>query len=246
MHVAVVTPQPRRPQPAVPVQSGRRIAVRDDRAGIAADDTGKHPIHVHVQHFAQAAARDVIPRRNGVRRAAVLKPGLNDPLVLAGRFDHLAAFPDRQRDVLLDIHVLAGLAGPNSRQRVPLFGRGDDNALHLLVVQNRAEINHVPACRGLQFGQFSHGRFSAGILDVAHVLDLDVRHLDHFADHVHPSPAGAHQGHDYPVGWRPGERGRGSERHGGERKEVPVRTDVPTKSRRFRVVAMFLLPIGQR
>ena len=59
-------------------------------------------------------------------------------LILAGRLDHLPAFEDVVRCRLLDVHVLAGLAGPDRRQRVPVVGRGERNGVDRLVVEHRA------------------------------------------------------------------------------------------------------------
>jgi hypothetical protein len=43
-------------------------------------------------------------------------------------------------DRLLDVHVLARLAGPNGRQGVPVVGHGDQDAVDVLVVEHAAEV----------------------------------------------------------------------------------------------------------
>ena len=68
--------------------------------------------------------------------AAALRAGLADPLVLAGGLDDAAAFADVVADRLLDVHVLAGLHGPDRHQRVPVVRRGDADDIDALVVEH--------------------------------------------------------------------------------------------------------------
>ena len=102
---------------------------------------------LHVEHAAEVdLAQFAVGRCTswppGSRGAAVLRAHLHDALVLAGRLDHLAAFPRIVAERLFHVHVLAGLAGPNRGQRVPMVGRGDHDGIDRLVVQDAAEILH--------------------------------------------------------------------------------------------------------
>ena len=65
---------------------------------------------------------------------------LDDAAVLAGRGDHLPAFPDVVGEGLLDVDVLARLAGPDGGQGVPVVGRGDGHGVDGLVVEQLAEV----------------------------------------------------------------------------------------------------------
>src|SRR5436309_11266272 len=44
------------------------------------------------------------------------------------------------RHRLLDVNVLAGLAGPDRGQRVPMVGRGDADDVDLLVLEDPAQV----------------------------------------------------------------------------------------------------------
>ena len=61
------------------------------------------------------------------------------------RLDHLAAFGDRQRQRLLAVHVLARLAGVDRHQRVPVVGRGDDDGVDVLAVEQLAVVADTPS-----------------------------------------------------------------------------------------------------
>ena len=56
--------------------------------------------------------------------------------------DQQPPFADVVRDRLFDIDVLAGVAGQNRRGRMPMVGRGDDDGIDRLVVEDFAEITH--------------------------------------------------------------------------------------------------------
>ena len=60
--------------------------------------------------------------------------------MLLRRGDHRLAFDDVVAVGLLDVHVLAGLAGMDRRQGVPVVGRADDQGVERLVVQRLAKV----------------------------------------------------------------------------------------------------------
>ena len=87
--------------------------------------------------LADAARLDVFDRFLNVRRAPPLGSDLDDALVLARRLDHPPAFDDVVAGRLLDVDILAGLAGQHGQQRVPVVGRGDRDGVDRLVVEQR-------------------------------------------------------------------------------------------------------------
>ena len=68
----------------------------------------------------------------------LLAADLEDALVLARRLDHQPAFADREAHRLLGIDVLAGLAGVDADQRPPVVGRGRDDGVDVLAVEQLA------------------------------------------------------------------------------------------------------------
>ena len=63
-------------------------------------------------------------------------------LVLPRGLDHRLALGDVVADRLLDVHVLARLAGVDRRQGVPVVGRGDDHGVDVLGVEHLAVVAH--------------------------------------------------------------------------------------------------------
>lgn len=74
--------------------------------------------------------------------AAVLRAVLHDTVVLLGRFDALATFEHVVANRLFNIHILAGLAGPNGNQRVPVIGGGNGDRVEVFVFECFAHIFH--------------------------------------------------------------------------------------------------------
>ncbi len=79
---------------------------------------------------------------------------LHDPLVLSGGLDHLAALPEIVAQRLLDVDVLAGLAGPDRHQRVPVIGRGGGHGVDVLVLQQLADVDVAVDSLATVFGLF--------------------------------------------------------------------------------------------
>ena len=98
---------------------------------------------------------------------ALLRAGLHDPLVLAGRIDHRAAFGDHQRQRLLAIDVLAALAGGDRRQCVPVVGRGDRHRVDVLAVQQLAIVAVDVALPAVAIGHLLLGLGRMVLVDVA-------------------------------------------------------------------------------
>ena len=89
---------------------------------------------------AELAAAEILEGLVTGRAGAALRAHLDHAAVLAGRGDHLPAFPDVVGQRLLDVDVLARLAGPDGGQGVPMVGRGDDDGVDVLVVEQLADV----------------------------------------------------------------------------------------------------------
>ena len=79
---------------------------------------------------------------------------LHDAFGAARGFDHQPALADVVRAGLLDIHVLAGIAGEEGGGRVPVVRHSDEDGVHGFVLKDAAQV-----ADGL-------GRFSPGVGDV--------------------------------------------------------------------------------
>src|SRR5262249_19077570 len=72
--------------------------------------------------------------------AATLRAVLHDAVVLAGRLDCDCPLVHVVAGRLLDVDVLAGLAGPDGHQRVPVVRGGDGNCVEFLVIERLADV----------------------------------------------------------------------------------------------------------
>ena len=82
----------------------------------------------------------------------LLRSHLHHAIVLARGFHHQDAFVNGVADGLFNVNILAGLAGLNHHQRVPVVGSTHDDDIDIFAVEHLAEIGV-----GL--------RLTAGILD---------------------------------------------------------------------------------
>jgi hypothetical protein len=94
--------------------------------------------------------------------------------VLAGHFDHAPALDKVVRSRLFDVNVLAGLAGPDGGQRVPVIRGGNGDRGDVLVLQDAANVLFdawgvfLPGVDGLL------GVGNDVVVDIADVSDVDV------------------------------------------------------------------------
>ena len=128
------------------------------------------------QDLAEVPLAHVVQRLRVAVRSARAVGALHDAVVLAGRLDHLPAFEDVVGGRLLHVHVLAGLAGPDRHQRVPVIGRGDHDGVDVLALQ---ELAHVGVGRDLLVALLEtlHLRSEIGVVDVAQGHDADAGDL---------------------------------------------------------------------
>ena len=118
-------------------------------------------------HAPQLAAVDVLLGGEVLRPGALLSAHLDDPLVLASRVDHLAPFPDRDRQRLFDIHVLARLAGLDRGHGMPVVGGRHDDGIDVTTIQDAPEVLR------LQF-RFLLERSDYPLLSSSHLGRVDI------------------------------------------------------------------------
>ena len=123
-------------EPEVVVAAGRGIAV--GRLAQAAA-VGGHP-DPRLADRAQHARADDLDDPVIVLARVDQVPHLGDALVLLGRGHHGPPLGDPVRQRLLAVHVLAGLAGHDRGDRVPVVGRGDDDRVDVLAIEELAEV----------------------------------------------------------------------------------------------------------
>ena len=75
-----------------------------------------------------------------VRDAAALHPDLHHAVVFASGGHHLPAFENVVAGGLFAVHILARLAGPDGRERMPVIRRGDRDRVDILVFVKLAQI----------------------------------------------------------------------------------------------------------
>jgi hypothetical protein len=109
---------------------------------------------------------------------SLLAPGLHDPLRLPCDAFHDAPLADREREGLLAVHILAGLAGMDGLQGVPVIGSADDDGVDLTAFEQLAVIRELLR---LPLGSLLDRRGGAsevGAVHIAHGNDI-VRHRVH-------------------------------------------------------------------
>ncbi len=123
---------------------------------------------------------------------------------------------------LLDVDVLAGLAGEDGERRVPVVWRGDGDRVHVLVVEDLAEV--LDALRRLLglvllLGDGVEGALKAPVVHVTQVGDLDLGQAEAGLDVVEAAAQPDHADHQPLAGGVGGaEQGRAGSQAGGERR----------------------------
>ena len=154
------------------------------RAAHLADAAARREMHVaNHQDLAEVPLTHVVQRFRVAVRSTRSVGALHDALVLAGRLDHLPAFEDVVGSRFLDVHVLAGLAGPDRHQRVPVIGRGDHDGVDVLAVQELAHVG-VSGDLFVAFLETLHLRAEIGVVHVAEGHDANAGDLPETADFV--------------------------------------------------------------
>ncbi len=162
-------PHGRRPEENIPIHAGwhRPIGGFSDRlALLEAQSFGV----VDLSDRALAQQLDGSPL---VWNAAALHAHLHHAIVFARRLQHLLAFEDVVGGGLFYVHILASLAGPDGRQRVPVVGRGDGDCIDILIFIKLAQIlvilwiapvglvHELPCALGLRCIDVAHCRHAS-------------------------------------------------------------------------------------
>lgn len=101
------------------------------------------------------------------KRASELAAGLQDDVVAPSRLHHLAAFGDEEAERLLAVDVLAGLAGVDGDQGVPVIGDGDDDGVDIAIVEDAAIVGVGGAFLAGRVLDLLLGGVEASAIDIA-------------------------------------------------------------------------------
>ena len=146
--------------------------------------------------LAQVALPDPLDRgSDALAGGAALGAGLDDAVVLARELDNAAPFADVVRNRLLDVHILAGLDGPDRGQGVPVVGSGDGHRVHVLALEQLPDVRvgldgptpvgKLPGAAGQHVAVAIAQRGQAGALRLAQRANVAAA-LPMEADHSHP------------------------------------------------------------
>ena len=126
-----------------------------------------------------------------LRAGPILRAHLHHAAVLACRFDHLAAFPDAPGGRLLDVHMLARLAGHDRLQCVPVILRAETDGVDGLVGKQLGLAGVFLEFQVGQLGVVLASRVQLVLIAIADGRDLHIVRLGHggqAADvRVHPA-----------------------------------------------------------
>ena len=154
---------------------------------------------LHHVHLTELSRVHIVDEFLSVGPAASLSADLDDPVVLSGCFDHQPTFPQVVGDGLLDVDVLACLAGQDGCGCMPMKRGRDDDAVDLLIVQDPPDVL-------FQFGTFSltflgdlHRRLDYVLVHVAEVLQVHIRHLAEVLNEGFAATPDTHNGQGHLV-----------------------------------------------
>jgi hypothetical protein len=111
--------------------------------------------------------------------------------VAARRLHHRAPFGERQRERLLDVHVLAGLARVDHLERMPVVGRVDDHRVDVGAFEHAA----IVGVAGRASAGLLHRELDVRRVDVAHARDLDIVVRQEGVEHLVAAVADADDAH---------------------------------------------------
>ncbi len=127
--------------------------------------------------------------------AALLCAHLHDAFVAPRGRDHPFAFVDEKGHGLLDVDVLAGGAGEDGHERVPMIGGGNNDRLQVLVLVHLAKV-------AIAFGlgaEFFKALFEARLMGVAHGSHVHVLLVLEVGDVLASDETKADEPHLYTV-----------------------------------------------
>ncbi len=124
-----------RAQPAVPIE-----ALADGFLGQVFLLGRGTDVDMDRQHLSDPPAADQFAGEAEVALAALLAAGLKHAAVSSHRRDHVPGLADRQRQRLLAVDVLAGPGRRARDDRVPVVGRGNQDGVDVLSLQQTLEL----------------------------------------------------------------------------------------------------------
>jgi hypothetical protein len=113
---------------------------------------------------------------------AALGAVLHDASVFAGGFDQDATFFDVVAEGFFDINILAGLAGPDRHQRMPVVRRGDAEHVEVFVFESLADILNTNRRTPLLFLDTAEVFGEGSGIGIDQVSNLDARQSQKSAD----------------------------------------------------------------
>src|SRR5205823_8912247 len=131
-------------------------------------------------YLADAAAANEVGRLLAPGGRAALDTALNDALVAARRLDHAAALGDAKRQRLLDVDVLAGLAGVDGHQGVPVIGSADDDGVEVAAFEKLAVVAESLRIAANLLG----GEVDIRLIDIADGDNIGVLVLQEGVEHL--------------------------------------------------------------
>ena len=105
----------------------------------------------------------------------LLGTDLTDPVVAPGCIHHGAAFLDVVAERFLAVDILAGHAGADKRDGVPVVGRADDHRVHVVPLENRVKVNGRRGLLAVLFLDLVSGPVHVPLVHVAKSSDRDLR-----------------------------------------------------------------------
>ena len=174
----------------IPIQAGRnwlfgRVA---DRLPASEAESARH-----VERSDRALAEHG-HRLALVPDGAALGADLHHALVLAGRLDHLLALEYVVAGWLLHVDVLAGLAGPDGGERVPVIGRCYRDRVDVPVFKQLAHVRVFFRRAVLKLPHHGRGAFPRRLVDIADRCDSCTLHFGEEAEVATPAAACADDG----------------------------------------------------
>ncbi len=166
-------------QPVVPVEA---VGHRHRLEGAFAQARGQ--IHRDLRQLPDATVAHQLARQPEQLVAPLLRAGLQDDVLLAHRLHQPLSFVDRQRQRLFRVDILVRRGGGEIDQRVPVIGRGIDDDVDVLAIEDAPEVGHLVGDLRVAGKLFRHRRGLVGI-DIAerHHVAEPARALDVAAPH---------------------------------------------------------------
>ena len=148
-----------------------------------------------VHHLAEYAGANVVAGFFVVIAAARLNADLDDLVVLLGGLSHRLAFAHVVRGRFFDVDVLAGLAGEDRRDGMPVCRCAHDDGVDRFVIEQTAEIGFDGRTLALEFLNTLGTLVEQSGIDIANGGDLDLGQFGESIEQAAATSANAHAGH---------------------------------------------------